>query len=221
MPHLPRAIAIGYPHQITQRGNYRQTVFEEDADYKQYLGWLSKYSRKYSLKIWAYCLMKNHVHFVCVPEEDVSLSRTFNTLHMRYSQYFNQKMDINGHLWQGRFLSCILDDLHVYEEVRFIENNPVRAHIVKRAEDYPWSSARSHVYGKPNPVLSDECWLVREINDWRAYLAEKGDEALIERIRKNISSGRPCGDDEFVRRLEGLLNRRLTPLPRGRPKNLR
>ncbi len=90
MPRIARVVAKGYPHHVTQRGNYRQPVFEED-DYVQYLEWLKDYGKKYSLKIWAYCLMSNHVHFVCVPTEEDSLALTFNSLHMRYSQYFNQK----------------------------------------------------------------------------------------------------------------------------------
>src|SRR3989344_4083127 len=64
MPRISRPVAIGYPHHITQRGNYQQKVFESDADYLQYLQWLQQYSKKYSLKIWAYCLMNNHVHFI-------------------------------------------------------------------------------------------------------------------------------------------------------------
>ena len=64
MPRISRAVAVGFPHHITQRGNYRQSVFERKDDYLFYLEWLKTYSSKYSLKIWAYCLMKNHVHFI-------------------------------------------------------------------------------------------------------------------------------------------------------------
>lgn len=70
MPRIARAVAVGIPHHITQRGNYRQVVFEQDADNQQYLEWLKYYSGKYALKIWAYCLMNNHVHFVAVPEAE-------------------------------------------------------------------------------------------------------------------------------------------------------
>ncbi|MBS1258454.1 MAG: hypothetical protein MAG551_01513 [Candidatus Scalindua arabica] len=71
MPRLARVVAKGYPHHVTQRGNYRQPVFEKDEDYVQYLEWLKDYSTKYSLRIWAYCLMTNHVRFVCVPKQVV------------------------------------------------------------------------------------------------------------------------------------------------------
>ncbi|WP_419470087.1 transposase [Candidatus Kuenenia sp.] len=110
---MASTVASGYPHHVTQRGNYQQPVFEDESDFRQYLQWLQEYSTKYPLKIWAYCLMTNHVHFVCVPEKEDLLARTFNTLHMRYSQYFNQKRKLKVHLWQGRFYSCILDERHL------------------------------------------------------------------------------------------------------------
>jgi putative transposase len=220
MPRISRAIAIGYPHHVLQRGNYRQLIFEEDIDYLQYLQWLEEYSKKFSLKIWAYCLMSNHVHYVVMPMKENSLSKTFNFLHMKYSLYFNQKRNLRGHLWQGRFYSCILDNRHVYSAVRYVENNPVRANLVDRAYDYPWSSARYHVYKKANPILADECYLTKEIEDWAAYLMINDDE-LINNIRKNMKTGRPCGDDGFIKKIESILGRRLKALPRGRPQKKR
>ena len=91
MPRIARTVASGLPHHITQRGNYRQVIFETDRDYLQYREWLKEYSGKYALDIWAYCLMSNHVHFICVPGQEDSLARTFNLLHMRYSQYLNRR----------------------------------------------------------------------------------------------------------------------------------
>ena len=89
--------------------------------------------------------MTNHVHFVCVPDRETSLSRTFNTLHMRYSQYFNKTQGVKGHLWQGRFFSSILDDRHLHAAVRYVENNPLRAAMATDAKEYQWSSARGHM----------------------------------------------------------------------------
>lgn len=219
MPRISRPVAVGYPHHITQRGNYRQTVFEEEDDYLRYLDWLKEYSKKYSLMIWAYCLMSNHVHFVTVPLVDNSLAKTFNTLHMRYSQHFNKRKKVGGHLWQGRFYSCILDEKHLYAAIRYVENNPVRAKIVERPEEYKWSSARGHIYKKTDPVLSDDCYLVKEKTDWLAYLMEKEDEVLINTIRKNSKTGRPCGDEDFITTMEKLLGRRLKALPIGRRRS--
>jgi putative transposase len=218
MPRIARVVAKGYPHHVTQRGNYKQPVFENDNDYIQYLEWLKDYAKKYSLNIWAYCLMANHVHFICVPKEEDSLARTFNMLHMRYAQYINQRKQVCGHLWQGRFYSCILDERHLYSAVRYVENNPVRVGIVRKPQRYRWSSASSHVDKKKDTVLSQDCYLESEIEDWSEYLREKDDEQIVMSIRKCSMTGRPCGSDSFVKKLESLFGRRLKALPWGRPR---
>jgi putative transposase len=218
MARLARSTVIGYPHLVTQRGNYDQTVFEEEGDFLRYLSWLSECSKRYSLNIWAYCLMPNHVHFICVPWAEGGLAHNFNTLHMRYAQYYHNKKGVSGHLWRGRFLSCMLDKPSLYEEIRFIENNPVRAGMVGCAEDYPWSSARYHVLGYPDVVIKDDCLIPGEVKDWRVYLADKVDEPILNRTRRSLRTGRPAGDESFVRSLEEILGRRLKALPRGRPR---
>jgi putative transposase len=217
MSRIARAVAPGYPHHVLQRDNYRQTIFDEDADYRLYLDMLGESAAKFGLSIWAYCLMSDHVRFVCVPKDADSLAKALNTLHMRYSQYFNDKKGRHGHLWQGRFMACVLDDPSVFEEVRFIETNPVRAGLAERAEDYPWSSARSHVIGEPDAVLvvgSDTgralnrmagVPMCRAIPGWRSYLAAGGDEGIVKRTRERLKTGRPAGDAEFVRKLEEIV----------------
>jgi putative transposase len=232
MARLARSVLLGYPHTVSQRGNREQLVFVDDADYRRYLGWLRECAERYDVDIWAYCLMSNHVHFVCVPRTGDGLARAFNTLHMKYTQFLHKKKGSNGQLWRGRFLSCPLDDPSVFEEVRFIEMNPVRAGLVERAEDYPWSSARCHVLGESDPVLiarSDSgralnkmagVPMYRAIPGWRAYLVAAGDEAIVKRTRERLKTGRPAGDAEFVRKLEGIVGRRLGALPIGRPRKV-
>ena len=221
MPRISRPVAVGYPHHITQRGNYQQKIFESDDDYVQYLQWLQKYSKQYQLKMWAYCVMSNHVHFIAVPMESTSLAKTFHVLHMRYSQYFNQNKGTGGHLWQGRFYSSALDEQHLYAAVRYVENNPVRAKIVEKPQDYKWSSARSHFYKEADPVLSGGCYLTEQIQDWLGYLEEKEDEGMNNTIRSNTRTGRPCGEESFIKTIEGIVGRRLKAMPAGRPKKAR
>ena len=226
MPRISRAIAVGYPHHVTQRGNYRQTVFEEAADYLQYLNFLVQYASLYDLEIWAYCLMPNHVHLVCVPMQLDSLARTLHTVHMKYARYFNKKRDSVGHLWQGRFFSCALDERHLYAAVRYVERNPVRAGIVSAAGDYPWSSAKAHIAGEGNDVLSGRCFLTETVADWRQYLGPDSDTGTVpgpdsaeeNAIIKATLSGRPCGEEDFVKGVEENLGRKLTPQLRGRPR---
>ncbi len=216
MPRISRAIAVGYPHHITQRGNYRQTVFAAAEDYARYLELLIHYSRRHNLEIWAYCLMPNHVHIVGVPGAEDSLASVFRTVHMLYSQYFNHKANAVGHLWQGRFYSCALDERHVYAAVRYVELNPVRAGLIATALDYPWSSAKSHVSGIADGVLYGRCFLDETVRDWKEYLNEAPDTEAQTRMFESTKTGRPCGEDGFVKRLEALLCRRFTTLPPGR-----
>jgi putative transposase len=220
MARLARSVVLGCPHAVSQRGNREQTVFEEDADYYRYLGWLRECAERYGLDIWAYCQMSDGVHYVCVPKSEDALSRAFNTVHMKYAQYFHKKKGSSGQLWKGRFQSCPLDDPSAFEETRFIETTPVRAGLVEQAEDYPWSSARSHVIGEPDPVLAAgrDSGRAPAFPDWRSYLTAGGDEGIVARTRERLKTGRPSGDAEFVQRLEGLMGRRLGALPRGRPR---
>lgn len=218
MARLARSVIAGYPHHVVQRGNHEQPVFGIETDYRHYLEWLREYSAHYEVGIWAYCLMPNHVHFVCVPKTEDSLARAFNTLHMRYAQYFNGKNAVCGHLWRARFMSCALDGPSAHEEVRFVETNPVRKGIVERAEDYPWSSARSHVTGAPDPLLADGRFFQNASSNWGAYLTDRGEELIIRRVRERLKTGRPAGDVSFLRELEGIVGRRLEALPRGRPR---
>jgi putative transposase len=216
MPRISRAVAVGYPHHITQRGNYRQTVFTEADDYAHYMELLRHYARIHHLEIWAYCLMPNHVHFVGVPQAADAMASVFRSVHMLYSQYFNRKAKATGHLWQGRFYSCVLDEAHVYAAVRYVELNPVRGGLASAAEDYPWSSAKGHVTGVADPVLSGGCFLVEQVRNWKQYLSQETDAETRTRLIKATKTGRPCGYDDFVTRLEALLSRRFATLPPGR-----
>ncbi|MBU2599286.1 transposase, partial [bacterium] len=188
MARIARIIIPDIPYHLTQRGNYRQTVFRSEDDREQYLLWIREYSKRYGVKIWAYCLMDNHVHFIVVPEGSESIARLFNQAHMRYSQYFNRKIGQRGHLWQGRFYSCPLDGVHLYTAIRYVERNPVRTGLVERAEDYPWSSALSHVKGITDSLLSNDLPLVKEIVDWKGYLSCTEDEIMITQIRRCSST---------------------------------
>lgn len=218
MPRIPRIIAPGFPYHVTQRGNFGQVVIEDDADRRNYLSWIRDYGEKFGLKIWAYCLMGNHVHFVAVPLYEDSLARALKQTHMRYSHYFNNKKGQSGHLWQGRFYSCCLDEAHLFAAVRYVENNPVRAGLVMRAEDYPWSSAASHVSGGENPILSKDLPLLEMIGDWREYLREEEEKSALATLRSCTMSGQPAGDQGFIGKLEEILGKSFAKRPKGRPK---
>ena len=220
MPRIGRITELGMPHHITQRGNYRQKIFEEKEDFKKYRDLINECSGKYGLKILAYCLMNNHVHFIAIPTEKESLAETFKTTHMRYSQYFNKKKKSAGHLWQGRFYSSILDEPHLIEAVRYVERNPVRAKMVKKAWDWEWSSAGVHVGIKePDINLSKNAFLKEVIkNNWKQYLSQKDEDKYVNELRRLTKTGRPFAGEKILKDLEERLKIKLVKIVRGRPR---
>ena len=179
---------------------------------------LVKYAEKYGLAIWAYCLMTNHVHFVVVPNGDEAMGQTFRDTHQAYASWLNRRIGQRGHLWQGRFFSCVLDEPHLWAAVRYVERNPVRAGIVTRAEEYPWSSAAGHCGLRTDTLLSD-VEMPWPVEDWSAFLRDEDEESVATTIRRNTTTGRPCGSTGFVKHLESLLARILHLRKRGpKPK---
>ena len=221
MPRLARTVCAGVPHHVAQRGNRRENVFFSDADRAAYLGWLSDYAEKHALEILAYCLMSNHIHLIAVPATEDALHQTLKPLHMRYAQRVNRVRGWSGHLWQGRFISSALDEEYLLKAVRYVERNPVRAGMVRRAEDHPWSSAAAHCGLRRDPVLTrSPAWrdYFAAIDDWSAWLAWQDEPGSLDLLRRHVKRGLPCGSDAFIRRLEDMTGRNLRYRPRGRPR---
>ncbi len=210
MPRTSRAVAVGYPHHVTQRGNNRQPVFFDDQDRLTYLDTFQQYSVKYHLDVWAYCLMPNHIHLLVVPQNEDALSSGVGLANQVYTRYVNRKYFRSGRLWQNRFFSCIVDtDEYLWSVARYIGNNPVKAGLSKNAEDYRWSSAKCHVSGELNSLLLNTNWLSEgELEAYRKFLLED-DENEINMINQATRSGRPLCGPETLRKLEILLNRKF------------
>ncbi len=221
MPRIARLVVPDYPHHITQRGNYGNSIFKDDADRRKYLYFIADYSQKYRLTILSYCLMSNHIHLIAVPKDEDSLADTLRIAHTRYSQYFNKKMHAAGHLWQGRYYSCVLDDQHLIASARYVERNPVRAKLVKKPTDYVWSSAESHTAISNNDII-DASHLFKYVEvkqcEWKAFVDRSDEPEEIANIRKHTITGRPLGNVVFIQKLEKTFGERLHALPVGRPK---
>jgi putative transposase len=320
MARRSRVVIPGLPHHVLQRAAAGRSLFASAPDYAYYLSLVRDQSARFGLDVWAYCLMPDHVHFICVPRAADSLARVFNTVHMKFALHLlrddsarsgparrddtglspalrNGDRDVSRHydahdaarrddtglspalrdgardasrrdpdardpdardallrdnardpagrvpadrnpsrpgpsrpgpsrpdtsrlrpFSRGRFRSCVLDDTSLFEEVRFVESNPVRKGLVARPWDYEWSSARSRVFGTPDPVLSNRFPLAHAVSDWREYLLGAKLEEVLARARANLKTGRPCGDAEFVSGLELLTCKRLRPARPGRPR---
>ena len=220
MSRLARVVAVGLPHHITQRGNYRQDVFCGDGDRLIYLGLISEYCKPARLRLIGYCLMTNHVHLIVVPEREDSLARGLGQAHCRYAHCANARRHSTGHLWQNRFYSTVMDEPHLRSAMRYVERNPVRAGMVADAGEYAWSSASAHLTGLDVTGMLDlQYWTARmSLEEWRSELgvAEEADE--LAAIRIQTATGRPLGSREFVAALGRKMRRVLEPRAIGRPR---
>jgi len=220
MPRKARLVIPGLACHITQRGNNRQDIFFVDGDRRAYLEILKDQSELYGLKILGYCLMSNHVHLVAVPEDEESLSKAVGRTNWRYTQYINRLHGRSGHLWQNRFYSCALDEAHLMAAMAYVERNPVRAKMTRRAWQYEWSSAKAHVLGEDESgIIDTNYWrkLMRGA-DWREFLEKREDKAVVTQLRLHTNRGRPLGSDSFISKLEKTIGRRIRPLPPHRPR---
>jgi len=215
MPRKARVIVPQMAHHLVHRGSRRLNTFRDEEDREFYLDLFAESCAMYGLVIRAYSLMPNQVHHIAVPETFDSVARTFHRAQGMYSKWFNEKFAYVGHLWQERPFSCVLSESHTRNAIRYVENNPVRAGIVKSAADYRWSSARAHCDGAPDPLLDlDE---PRAVEGWREWLGGETDLRIAALIRECTFTGRPCGDETFVSEIEKLTGRNLRRKKPGPP----
>ena len=165
-------------------------------------------------------LLPNHIHLVVTPNMPFSLAHTMQAVQSRLTQQQNHHFHWAGHLWQGRYFSAPLDERYCWHAIRDVERNPLRAKLVERAEDYPWSSAAAHCGLITDPVLSpitiEHLLTAAGWSDWLS--GEDGGEILS--LRTATVSGNACGGSDLIERLSTLIGRPLQIKPRGRPKNV-
>ena len=215
MARLPRLVLPGIPYHVTQRGNRRAQTFFEQADYALYRDLLAQAAERCGAQVWCYCLMPNHVHVIVVPADEDGLRRTFADVHRRYTGYINARNRWTGHLWQGRFGAVAMDEEHLANAVRYVSLNPVRARLVKRAQDWRWSSVGAHLGLAEDPLVVPGPVLER-YGDFARFLGEpRGDEAAWRQLRMSETSGRPLGSEAWLDELEARSGRILKPRKRG------
>jgi len=128
-------------YHIVARGNQKQVIFKENDDFDKFLGIVKMAKKKYTIKIYAYCLMPNHVHLLIDPSDSYEISKFMHWINRGYTAYFNTKYEKVGHLWQGRFKSKpIVKDNYLFHCASYIEMNPLRAGLVTDISNYLWTS---------------------------------------------------------------------------------
>jgi len=228
MPRKPRFFLPDLPVHVVQRGHSREPVFFEDSDYRAYLDWLTEAATRYECAIHAYVLMTNHVHLLVTPRDQEGVSRLMQYVGRRYVPYVNHTYGTSGSIWEGRYkASLIHDEQYLLTCMRYIELNPVRAHMTAGPGQYRWSSYRANVLGRedklitPHPLYTS---LGRSKADrqeaYRALFKAHLDETDLKDIRAAWQTGTPLGNDHFKEKVERKLKTKVGQARRGRPAKM-
>jgi putative transposase len=227
MPRPLRILLPHTPHHIVQRGHNRQSVFVADDDYNYYLDNLVHFKEEFGCRIYAYCLMTNHVHLVVDPGADPeSLSMLMKRLAGRQTRYVNKLEDRSGSLWEGRFKSSVISTAEYLPACcRYIDLNPMRAGMVVDPGEYRWSSYRCKAEGKIDPVVDyDDSYLSLGKNPkerqaaYAQYVCDTVPEGKTRLISGALQRGQLTGSDRFRQEVSKRLGIRISNTSPCRPK---
>jgi putative transposase len=221
MPRRARYLTAGLIFHVMNRGAKRAVLFETPGDYEAFVRLLSVALDRFTIALFAYCVMQNHWHLLLSPRTDGALSKFMHwltTTHARRWQSFHQANG-QGAVYQGRFKSIpVRDDAHFLWVCRYIERNPVRAGLVSSATDWRWSSAGQRA--REIAVPSMTTWPLPMPADWSAYVDAAQTTAEVEAVRQAINKGQPLGDQVWCSEMLRKLGRDPTRR-RGRPRRTR
>jgi putative transposase len=205
MARPPRVEYPGAVYHVINRGNAGENLFKSNRDREKFLMYLEKAVERFTLKIHIYCLMNNHFH-ILLETPLPNLSRAIQWINVSYAGYFNRKHHRNGHLFQGRFKSILVDaDEYLKHLSRYIHLNPVRAKIVERPDEYQWSSYPALVGKTKQPEWMETEWLLSQFGTQKKHavmnyknFVEKADIHSLENPAKDLSGGFILGSPDFV-----------------------
>ena len=166
----------------------------------------------------AYCLMPNHVHLILTPPSEAALPAMLQRLHSDYARTLHIHRELVGHLWQARYFSVPMDEAHFWQAMVYVEQNPKRAALIDRCQDWRWSSAAARLSGSEEGLLDLAKWRCEHTTaSWAEYL-DSGlrDAQMQQRIREATGKGWPLGSENFLEGLAEKLGRPVRPGPRGR-----
>ena len=173
------------------------------------------------MRILAYVLMPNHWHLVLYPRKDGDLQTFMQWLTLTHTQQYHVKTKTigYGHLYQGRYKAFLVQkDTYLLQLIRYVERNPLRAKLVKKAEQWQWGSAYRRYLGtvKERKLLTEPPLDLPR--DYRSWLSEKEDTEGLQAIRLSVNKGKPYGTIAWVERMVEKFNLELTTRGVGRPK---
>ena len=228
MPRMGRIVLPNYPHHVVQRGHNRPVVFAAEQDYQRYISDLRELKDVFGVKVYAYCLMTNHVHLLLEPGEAIAgLGQLMKALAARATRYRNRLEGRTGTLWESRYKSSVVEsDAYLLACCRYIELNPVRARMVAEAVDYPWSSHRMRVTDQADSdwLDMDPCFVAlgdtpeRRRIRYMEFMRQAVPSGEIDLIRAALQRGQLTGSARFVDEIERIQGVRVELRGQGRPR---
>jgi putative transposase len=219
MPRQARHAPGGLLYHVLNRSAGRRGLFADAADYAAFMRLMAQTLEATPMRVCAFCLMSNHWHLVLWPRKDGELARFMQKLtitHVRRWVEHRHRVGY-GSVYQGRYKSFVMqDDAHFTTVARYVERNPLRAGLVKRARDWRWSSS-GQAASAECPMIPLANWPVERRTDWATWVDQPQTAAEEAALRHCLKHGRPFGSEAWTARMESKL--KLGPVRDvGRPK---
>jgi len=217
MPRIVRGLSANSVYHVLNRGNGKQKVFHKEQDYKAFIDLIKESKTKYSMRIFAYCLMPNHFHIILMPIKGEELSKWMQWLMTSHVRRYHKHYGTSGHIWQGRFKSFIIrEDSYLLTAIRYVEGNPVRAGLVGSAQDWLWSSHRETICERSKLFLSE---IPIELpKDWTRYVDKPFNDTELKKLHQSVNRQSPYGALEWQIETAKELGLESTLNSRGRPR---
>lgn len=222
MARATRYIIPDLPHHAIQRGNNRQDIFFDKADKLYFLSKLKEISTEEKVLIASYVLMTNHIHILLYPAKSDGLIKVMKGVAQNYTQYINRKYNRSGKLWENRYKLHIVDPEYEWVVARYIENNPLRARMIKRVEDYEYSSAKTNLLGVNSDIITKDIIQTRK-KAYREFFydSDSTTKEHVNKIAEIIQQEKALGSAKFINWLEEKLKVCFKVKKRGRPTKIK
>ena len=225
MARLPRLTIAGYPHHVIQRGNNRQSICLDAADFQTLHDVLAEAAQRYRVALHAFVIMDNHFHVLATPPTDDALPKMMQALGRSYVRYFNDRYQRSGTLWEGRYRATVIEpEPHLLECMVYMDLNPLRAGVAVSAADYAWSSYAHYSGGQAEKCLTPHplVWGLGNTPFAReAAYAQLVQDGLTAQQQGALTDatlrGWALGSDDFLQALQQKTQRRLRKGLPGRP----
>ena len=218
---IPPTAFPGFPHHVVPRGASHEPVFLDADDRLDFIDIVRRAADGAGLEIWAWALMTNHVHMIAVPDDRESISETMSEALRSYAVRFKTRHGLSGEVWHRRCHAAMIQLRYLWNAVRYVERNPVRAGIVRRSEDYRWSSAVYHSgLVDSDPLVSPTSPLKGALGHWADWLAEPDSDPLFAYIRRKNRPAEGERRPDFIGHLERELDRRIARGQKSRTREI-